>query len=103
MTTFQTVFDRWTWKPIRNCPGRYIFAEGASRLPVAAIVPHDFPVFEFAPEIVPDRVLVMKFDDGGGIISYKKEDGYLLHTLNDDEGFSRKIRQLRIEIRNETD
>jgi hypothetical protein len=98
MTIFQTVFERWTWKPIRNCPGRYIFAEGVSRLSVEELVGRGLPVFEFASEIVPDRMLVMKFDDGGGIISYKKERGCLLHTLNDTEGFTRKIGQLRLEV-----
>ena len=58
----------------------------------------DFPVLEFAPEIVPDKVLVMKFADGGGIISYQKENDSRLHTLNDEEGFTRKARQLQIEV-----
>ena len=97
-STFQKVFDKWNWKPIRNCPGRYIFAEGVSQLTVGEIAVPDLQVLEFNSEVVPDRVLVMKFDDGGGIISYHKNEGCFLHTLNDDEGLRRKLKQLEIEM-----
>lgn len=95
--TFREVFNRWTWKPIRHCPGRYIFAEGVSRLTAGELTEGNFPVLELSTEIAADKVIVMKFDDGsGGIISYKKDDSFFLHTLNDAEGFARKLAQLRI-------
>ena len=26
--TFSTLFDRWAWRPIPHCPGRYVLADG---------------------------------------------------------------------------
>jgi len=102
-TTFQEVFNRWRWKSIRNCPGRYVFAEGVSSLKVGEIAACHFPVFEFVSKIARDRVLVMKFKDGGGIISYRKDDGRFLHTLNDADGLTRKLDQLQIKIQPQPD
>jgi hypothetical protein len=43
-----------------------------------------------------DVVLVVSLDRGG-MISYKRDDGSFLHTLNTEEGFERKLRQLGID------
>jgi len=43
-----------------------------------------------------DTVLVARLRDGG-MISYKREDGTFLHTLNTADGFTRKLCQLGIE------
>ncbi len=96
--TFEEVLARWSWKPIRNCPGRFTFGEGTSKLTATEIVGTSLPVLEFRVETVPDKVLVMKFGDGGGLISYRKDENKFLHTLNNEEGFSRKLQQLRIAI-----
>ena len=45
-----------------------------------------------------DIVLVVRLDQGG-LISYKKQDGSFIHTLNTPEGFQRKLRQLGIDSR----
>jgi hypothetical protein len=42
-----------------------------------------------------DPALVVELE-GGGLISYLREDGTLMHTLNTPEGFRRKLRQLGI-------
>jgi hypothetical protein len=39
--------------------------------------------------------LTVEFADGGGIISYVKDDGKFIHTLNTKEGFGRKLDQLK--------
>lgn len=98
LTTFQKIFKKWDWKPIHNCPGRYIFAGGVSDLTVSDIAQSGNPVFEYSAEVIPDKFLVLKFDDGGGIISYRKTAGCFLHTLNDEEGLTRKLDQLQVEI-----
>jgi len=41
----------------------------------------------------PDQILVLPLPDGG-LITYLKPAGHLLHTLNTPEGFIRKLRQL---------
>lgn len=35
---------------------------------------------------------------GGGLISYQKSSGLFIHTLNDSEGFVRKVRDLGIQL-----
>lgn len=44
-----------------------------------------------------DKVLVVPLEDGG-LISYARADGRLVHTLNTAEGFGRKLSQLRISL-----
>jgi predicted methyltransferase len=44
-----------------------------------------------------DTVIVAKFP-GGGLISYLRGDGSLMHTLNTPDGLARKLRQLGIEL-----
>lgn len=96
--TFQEVFDKWDWKPIRTCPGRHIFAKGVSHLTLSEIVENDSTVFEHTTKVVPDTVLIVKLTDGGGLISYRKSETSFLHTLNDKEGFARKLNQLQIKL-----
>jgi hypothetical protein len=45
---------------------------------------------------VRDEVVVARRGEGG-VISYVRTDGTILHTLNTADGFSRKVRQLGIE------
>lgn len=94
LTTFEKVFGGGNWKPIRNCPGRFVMIGGRSDLPIEKIVESKNPVIEFSTEIIPDKVLTLEFEDGGGIISYAKDDGKFIHTLNTQEGFKRKLDQL---------
>jgi hypothetical protein len=53
---------------------------------------------EFKVEAAKDTVLVVEFGDGG-LISYHRDDGSFLHTLNTPEGFRRKLLQLKIDLR----
>lgn len=92
--TFSTLFDRWSWRQIRNCPGRYVLAAGPVATPPEAIVPGATGSAQ-ACGTAKDTVIVTPFDDGG-LISYCKADGTYLHTLNTREGFERKLRQLGI-------
>jgi hypothetical protein len=93
--TFDTLRSQWNWKPIRHCPGRYKLAGVRPDLPLEALVGPETVGTEFSVESAPDRVVVACLD-GGGIISYKRSDGTYLHTLNDPEGFARKLRHLGI-------
>jgi hypothetical protein len=94
--TFSALFERWTWRPIPHCPGRYVLAAG----PVA-IAPEEIVTGGGASEHViaatRDPVMVTPFDDGG-LISYRKSADLFLHTLNTREGFERKLRQLGLRI-----
>ncbi|HEX8846448.1 MAG TPA: hypothetical protein VF791_17505 [Pyrinomonadaceae bacterium] len=96
--TFDEVMRAWDWKPIRNCPGRYVLRGGArpDLLP-GEIIAGEFETKEFKVETARDTVLVIEFD-GGGLISYRHADGSFLHTLNTVEGFERKLSQLGIDL-----
>lgn len=93
--TFSALFNRLAWRPIPNCPGRYVLAAGPVATPPADIVPGANDGSEQVSAAAKDPVLVTPFEDGG-LISYRKADGMFLHTLNTREGFDRKLRQLAI-------
>ncbi len=95
--TFEEVRSAWTWRPIPNCPGRFILTGGATKRTPQEIIAADVQVSEFLVTSVRDPVVVALFDDGG-LISYRKKDGTYLHTLNTVEGFERKLSQLGIEL-----
>jgi hypothetical protein len=92
---FSALFDRWAWRPIPNCPGRFALASGPVATPPEDIVPGATGGSEHVCGAAKDPVIVTPFEDGG-LISYRKADGMFLHTLNTREGFERKLRQLGI-------
>lgn len=92
--TFSAIFDRRAWRPIPNCPGRYLLAAGPVATPPEDIAP-GASASEHVCGTAKDPVVVTPFEDGG-LISYRKADGLFLHTLNTREGFERKLRQLGI-------
>jgi hypothetical protein len=96
MKSFDQLFKGHDWRPIRNCPGRYVLGEGAGDLSPADILGEAIPVSEHRVRAARDTVLVARLH-AGGLISYRRADGSHLHTLNTPEGFERKLRQLGIE------
>jgi hypothetical protein len=94
---FAEIFSARSWTPIRGCPGRYGLADGAVLESPGALVP-DAAAREFRVTSARDVVIVIPFADGGGLISYKRGDGTYVHTLNDDDGFRRKLTQLHIQL-----
>jgi hypothetical protein len=93
--TFSVLFDRWAWRPIWNCPGRYALASGPVATPPEQIVLGATGGSEQVCDTAKDPVIVTPFEDGG-LISYRRSNGMFLHTLNTREGFERKLRQLGI-------
>jgi hypothetical protein len=91
--TFTALFDRWAWRQIRNCPGRFAFAAGPVAAPPEEIVPGASSGSQHVCGMARDPVIVTPLEDGG-LISYRRADGTFLHTLNTREGFERKLRQL---------
>lgn len=96
--TFDELFARFNWKPIRNCPGRYTLAGGASKQTMTEILGVDLPIFEYQTETAADTVLVAEFENGG-LISDRKNEGSFPHTLNDASGSARKLAQLGIKTK----
>lgn len=96
--TFAELFEALSWKPIRNCPGRYVLQGTESHLlRVEELTGCKLEVSAHRVSAARDLVLVAALDDGG-IISYQRADGSLLHTLNTPEGFQRKLRQLGLNL-----
>ena len=93
--TFDELMTQWNWKPIRNCPGRFLPVNIRPDLPPKALLGPEPELFEFDVEAARDTVVIAQLDEGG-LISYKRADGTYLHTLNSAEGFSRKLLQLGI-------
>ena len=90
--------SRWPWRPIPNCPGRFVLSSGRCSLSPSEIAPaSDAVITEYVIPATPDPVVVAEFDEGG-LISYRKPDGSFIHTLNTSEGLDRKLRQLGIRM-----
>ena len=96
--TFDVLMKSQDWKPIRNCPGRYVLHGARNDLRPQELLGDDVEVKEYQVDAAPDAVLVVELEDGG-IISYRRDDGTFLHTLNTPEGFQRKLLQLGIDCR----
>src|SRR5262249_33011762 len=94
---FEEISKIRNWKPIRNCPGRYLLSEPNPSPDLEDLLGGPVEAREYRVEKARDAVVVVKLDHGG-IISFKRADGSFLHTLNTPEGFERKLAQLGIEI-----
>jgi hypothetical protein len=66
-------------------------------MPLEALLGRACHAREFITDRARDRVLVVPLEDGG-LISYARADGRLVHTLNTAEGFARKLSQLGITL-----
>lgn len=91
---FSNIYSLYKWKPIRNCPGRYLL-ERESRDSFNEVYLKLQNIREYRVQSADDTVLVCSFDDGG-LISFQHDDGFVVHTLNTAEGFKRKLKQLGI-------
>ncbi len=94
---FDELKTGWNWKPIHNCPGRYILCGVDGMLAPGDLFGQEVSLSEFHVDKARDTVVIVKFRDGG-LISYKRIDGTYLHTLNTVAGFERKLMQLGIEL-----
>ena len=89
---FAALLEKYDWKPIYGCPGRYILKSHNTVTP-AQLAECAVPVAPVRSASVPDPVIIIKIE-GGGIISYCKKRGQYLHTLADEDGFFRKLSML---------
>jgi len=92
---FEELESRWSWRAIRDCPGRFLLREMEVSPSPQELVGSNIDLSEFQVENARDTVVVGQFS-GGGLISYRKKDGTYVHTLNTVAGFERKLTQLGI-------
>jgi hypothetical protein len=97
IVSIRTLLTRWPWKPIRNCPGRFVLVTTNRSMRLDVLLGRDCDAQTFASHAAKDRVLVVPLEDGG-LISYAQPDGRFIHTLNTTEGFGRKLSQLGITL-----
>jgi hypothetical protein len=95
--SFDELRQRWPWKPIANCPGRYVLTGGGTDLSPGQVLGCDARVREFQTPHARDTVLVVVCE-GWGLISYRRIDGTYCHTLNTNEGLARKMDQLGLRL-----
>jgi hypothetical protein len=103
--SFSKLFSLYSWKEIRNCPGRYILSkEDNQQLRLVSpntILNDQIPIEIFTSNICRDRIHIGKLSDGG-LLSYEQSDGYFVHTLNNISGLKRKMNHLNIFFHDET-
>lgn len=96
--TYAELYERFAWRPIPHCPGRYVLPQkSACELRLEDLTGGARETCEYEVSAAQDVVVVTALDEGG-LISYKRADGSLLHTLNTPEGFQRKLSQLGIDF-----
>jgi hypothetical protein len=101
----EALFQRWPWREIRNCPGRYVVGRGRSTealaTPPSALVPAGVAVTRHpGTGSGGDPVLVALFPGGGGLVTFEKRtEGNIryVHTLNTASGLKRKLESLGID------
>jgi hypothetical protein len=103
--TFTEAFGLFSWRPIPGCPGRYVLQGGLRKETFPELVSAAsrsgsdetrMNMTGHRSAAAPDPVFVIRFEDGGGAISFRKPDGRYVHTLNTAEGFRRKLAMLGI-------
>ena len=94
--TFKSLYKDYEWKEIYGCPGRYVLKQGL-QISIGELTNNrfDFKLYRSPKTIDPFYIVI--FPDGG-LISYKKENGFLIHTLCDRKGFKRKIEDLDLDL-----
>lgn len=92
---FLELKTRWPWRPIPNCSGRFVLVSDDKHISLTALVCDAGAAKSHEIDGLADSVIVLPVPDGG-LISYARADGTMLHTLNSPDGFLRKLKQLGI-------
>lgn len=90
--SFQKIRETYFCKEIHGCPGRFIIRDIHDASLFDTLAPREYTLPNARDPVVVAEI------EGGGLISFKKTDGYFIHTLNTPEGFRRKLVMLGILI-----
>ena len=93
--TIDGLMQKYQWRPIPDCPGRFVLNDPDGSSQLEHFMTANLSVTEHRSATARDVVLVANID-GGGLITYLRSDGTMLHTLGDSAGHSRKLQQLGI-------
>jgi len=95
--SFAALLEAWPWRPIHGCPGRFVLG---ARVALDALLDPAVPRLAPRKLAAPDPV-VTSLLEGGGLLSFLKPDGSLVHTLGNLEGQRRKLAALGLDLRAE--
>ena len=95
MKTICQLLLQYNCKEISNCPGRFIVKHVPENLSVNELLGEDIEFTICDSPKAKDKIAIVILEDGG-IISYIRSDGTLLHTINTTSGFRRKIHDLEL-------
>ncbi len=95
---FEILFENYNWREIHGCPGRYTCGD-ISNIEPLILVGNKYHLKKLKSSVCSDTVIICDFKQGG-LISYEKEDGTFIHTLNTEYGFIRKLKMLKIDRSN---
>ena len=85
--TFQDLWVRWPWRPIRNCPGRFGLPRTEHPISFETLLGTSCVPQVFSSLEAKDCVLVMTLEDDG-LISYRQADGLASgHAFENHLGF----------------
>jgi hypothetical protein len=104
----EQLYQRWPWREIRNCPGRYVVGrersgEALATPPADLALPAGVKVTRHCQHHG-DPVLVAVLPGGGGLVTFEKDSGNMkegiryVHTLNTASGLARKLASLGIQL-----
>ncbi len=96
MRTVTDLLNDFEWRQIPNCRGRFTMASQRPDLSITDLLGADCQPLEIRTTMARDTILVVPLQDGG-VISYRRENGDCLHTLNTPDGFRRKLKDLGID------
>ena len=99
--SLQALHDACSWRPIAKCDGRYVCADHDWRLrdPEAVLAAAGCEAASAVLRIEradADAVVLVRLRGGGGLLSFVKDDGCFVHTLNTESGLCRKAIALGI-------
>ena len=99
--SLQALHDACSWRPVAKCDGRYVCADHDWRLrdPEAVLAAAGCEAASAVLRIEradADAVVLVRLRGGGGLLSFVKDDGCFVHTLNTESGLCRKAIALGI-------
>ena len=94
----QRLWEEIAWRPIKGCDGRYTArGKALTRLTLPQLC-NAFNVATVSPTVTcreaadgKDAADAVRLRGGGGIVTYRKDDGLHVHTLNTESGLVRKL------------
>ncbi len=88
--TAQDLMTRYRWEQMSNDRGRFVLAAGQGSIATDELLGPDADVRRLASVAGKDVIVLARFEEGG-LISYERPDGSVVHTLNTERAFKLKV------------